>query len=391
MSQTVSASIDEMEASRYRAEFPIFGNTTYLNSCSLGPPSTRVFEALEQYREDWSRYAAPAWWLKWLSRLNDAKERFARLIGAGTHEVTISHSISSALSSVASTADYTKRNAVVCAELDFPTIPYQWLAKGRDGVEVRFARSPDRVRFPVESFEGLIDSHVSFVAVSHVLYNTGAIMPVRQLADMAHEAGAWIVADGYHAAGVLPVDVKDLGVDFYLGGTLKWLLGGPGLSFIYVREELIPQLQPTITGWFSSADQFAFDPLDLVWPETADRLELGTPAVATAYSGVAGMDMVLEADPERIYRRLRFLTDRVVTHARAAGYGIRSPLESDDRGGIVMLEVKRPQDTVAQLAQRGFTVDYRPGLMRVSPHFYNTLDDVDGFMDALEEVQQEMS
>jgi selenocysteine lyase/cysteine desulfurase len=387
MNRTVSAPIDEQEAARYRAEFPIFEHTTYLNSCSLGPPSTRVFDALTQYREDWSSYGAPAWWLTWLSKLDEARKRFALLIGASPHEVTISHSISSALSSVASTADYSARNAVVCAELDFPTIPYQWLAKKRDGVEVRFARSADRVTFSPDSFDGLTDSRTSFIAVSHVLYNTGAIMPVRRLADMAHAAGARIVVDGYHSVGVLPVNVKELEVDFYVGGTLKWLLGGPGLTFIYVREELIPDLQPTITGWFSSADQFAFNPLDLVWPDTADRLELGTPAVATAYAGVAGMDMILEAQPERIYRRLRDLTERVVARARQSGYGIRSPLASDARGGIVMLEVAQPQETVAQLMERGFTVDYRPGLVRVSPHFYNTRDDVDRFMDALDDVQ----
>lgn len=391
MSDTVSVRIDEDEAARYRAQFPIFKHTTYLNSCSLGPPSTRVYRALEQYRDDWSEYGAPVWWLKWLSKLEDAKERFAKLIGAGVHEVTVSHSISSALSSIASTTDYRERNAVVCAELDFPTIPYQWLAKERDGVDVRFARSRDRVTFPLNAFEPLIDSRVSFVAVSHVLYNTGAVMPIRSLADLAHAAGARVIVDGYHAVGVLPVNVKELDVDFYVGGTLKWLLGGPGLTFIYVREELIRELRPAISGWFSSADQFAFDPLRLVWPDTADRLELGTPAVGTAYAGVEGMDMILDAGPERIYDRLQALTDRVVSRAEQAGYEIRSPLQSADRGGIVMLGVKQPQDTVTKLASRGFTVDYRPGLVRVSPHFYNTLDDVDRLMDALVDVQNGMS
>jgi selenocysteine lyase/cysteine desulfurase len=186
---------------------------------------------------------------------------------------------------------------------------------------------------------------------------------------------------------VHPVDVKELDVDFYIGGTLKWLLGGPGLTFIYAREDLIPQLEPTITGWFASANQFAFDSLHLDWPDTADRLELGTPSVATAYAGVAGMDMVLEADPQRIYSRLQRLTDRIVQRAREAGYGINSPENADERGGIVMLRVAQPQETVNELAERGFTVDYRPGLVRVSPHFYNTMDDIDRFMDALDEVQ----
>jgi selenocysteine lyase/cysteine desulfurase len=272
---------------------------------------------------------------------------------------------------------------VVCADLDFPTIPYQWLARAREGVRVRYARSPDRVRVPLEAYEAVVDREVALLATSHVFYTSGYIQPIRQLADLAHAYGSRIVVDGYHSVGVLPVDVKALDVDFYLGGTLKWLLGGPGLTFIYVREDLIPELQPTITGWFSSADQFAFDSLHLAWPETTDRLELGTPSVPTAYAGVAGMDMVVEADPRRIYARLQMLTDRLVRRAQADGYEVVSPMSAQERGGIVMLRVPRPQETVAELATRGFTVDHRPGLVRVSPHFYNTVEDVDRFMDAI--------
>lgn len=388
MTELAARAIGEQEAARYRAEFPIFQETTYLNSCSLGPLSNGAIAALERYRNDWSRYGAPAWWQEWLPVLHQAKQRFARLIGAREHEVTVSHSISSALASIASTFDYRTRSAVVCADLDFPTIAYQWLARARDGVQVRFARSPDRIRVPLEAYQAEVRDDVAAIATSHVFYATGAVQPIRELADLAHERGARIVVDGYHAVGVCPVDVKALDVDFYVGGTLKWLLGGPGLTFIYVREELIPQLQPTISGWFGAADQFAFDTLHLEWPDTADRLALGTPAVATAYAGVAGMDMVLEADPVRIYPRIQALTDRIIQRAEREGYGVRSPREAAERGGIVMLEVARPQETVEGLAAQHFTVDYRPGLLRVSPHFYNTEDDVERFLEALSAVQR---
>lgn len=390
MTEIAGKQITEQEADTYRAQFPIFERTTYLNSCSLGPPSRGVMAALEQYREDWSTYGAPAWWLRWLPQLDAARERFARLIGAQPHEVTISHSISSALSSVASTFDYSGRNRVVCADLDFPTIPYQWLAKARDGVELRYARSTDRISVPVQAYEREMNAQVAAIATSHVFYATGAIQPIRRLADLAHSHGARLIVDGYHSVGVFPVDVKALDVDFYLGGTLKWLLGGPGLTFIYVREELIPELQPTITGWFASADQFSFDPVHLEWPDSADRLELGTPAVSTAYAGVVGMDMILDARPERIGGRIRSLTERVVERARREGYGINSPENPQERAGIVMLRLKEPQETVARLAQRGFTVDYRPGLLRVSPHFYNTLDDVDRLMDEIARIQADL-
>jgi kynureninase len=387
MTNTVTAAIGEGEAAKYRAQFPIFEHTTYLNNCSLGPLSRTAIEALHRYRDDWSRYGAPAWWKEWLPALGAAKERFARLIGADPDEVAISHSVSSALSSIASTFDYRERATVVCSDLDFPTIPYQWLAKQREGVAVRFARSQDRIRVPFDAYDEAVRDDVALIATSHVLFTTGYIQPIRQLADLAHSRGSLLVVDGYHSVGAIPVNVKDLDVDFYVGGTLKWLLGGPGLTFIYARRELIPQLQPTISGWFSSADQFAFDSLHLDWPQTADRLELGTPAAGTAYTGIAGMDLVLDAGPERIYPRLQSLTQRVIDRAHER-YTVVSPLDPDERAGIVMLQVRKPEETVVKLAEAGFTVDYRPGLVRVSPHFFNTEDDIHRFMDALDQVQK---
>jgi selenocysteine lyase/cysteine desulfurase len=379
--------ITEEEASAFRGQFPIFEHTVYLNSCSLGPLSRGGMAALAQYREDWSRFGAPAWWKVWMPKLQEAKERFARLINAHPHEVTISHSISSALSSLASTVDHRDRPAVVCCDLDFPTIPYQWLAKERLGIEVRYARSSDRVTVPLDAYEQVMDERVALLATSHGFYATGAVQLIRAIADLAHDHGARILVDGYHTVGVVPVDVKALDVDFYMGGTLKWLCGGPGLTFIYVREELIPELQPTTSGWFASADQFAFDNQRHVFAPTADRLELGTPSVPTAYTGVAGMDLILEAEPERIWPRLQMLTDRVVSRARQSGCGIMSPEDARTRGGIVMLRLAQPQETVNELAERGYTVDYRPGLLRVSPHFFNTLEDVDTLMDEIDAIQ----
>lgn len=386
MTNTATDAITEGEAADYRTQFPIFEHTTYLNNCSLGPLSRTAIEALHRYRDDWSRYGAPAWWKEWLPVLDAAKERFARLIGADPDEVTISHSVSSALSSIASSVDYRERPVVVCSDLDFPTIPYQWLAKQRDGVTVRFARSQDRIRVPLDAYQSAVRDDVALIATSHVLFTTGYIQPVRELAGLAHSHGSLLIVDGYHSVGAIPVNVKELDVDFYVGGTLKWLLGGPGLTFIYVRKELIPQLQPAISGWFSSADQFAFDSRHLDWPPTADRLELGTPAVGTAYTGIAGMDCILDAGPERIYPRVQSLTQRVIDLARER-YIVMSPLQANERAGIVMLQVKGPKETVAELAEAGFTIDYRPGLIRVSPHFFNTEDDVDRFMDALAQVQ----
>jgi selenocysteine lyase/cysteine desulfurase len=387
MTQSVTEEITEAEARRYRAEFSIFEHTTYLNSCSLGPLSGRALSGLQQYAEDWARLGAPAWWQLWMPKLDEAKARFARLIGAQPHEVTISHSITSALSTIASCFSYADRPAVVCAQPDFPTIPYQWLARAKDGVQVRFVESDDGISVPLSAYDRAIDRSTQLVATSHVFYATGAIQPIRPIADLAHDRGALMVVDGYHAPGVIPVDVKALGADIYVGGVLKWLMGGPGLTFIYVREELIEQLRPSATGWFASADQFAFETTRFQPAPTADRFEMGTPSVPTAYAGVESMGMVLEVGPERIHERVQMLTDRVVAHAQRAGYGIASPLEAEARGGIVMLRLDRPNETVENLKTHGFTVDYRPGLLRVSPHFYNTLDDVDRLMAEIDAIQ----
>lgn len=388
MAETPARSITNQVAAQYRAEFPIFDHTTYLNSCSLGPLSRRSTTALQRYMDAWSANGAPVWWKEWLPQLEIAKARFAQLIGAEAHEVTVSHSISSALSSVASAFDYSSRHRVVCADLDFPTIPYQWLAKERDGVKVEFARSPDRISVPIREYERLVDGHTSLVATSHVFYTTGAIQPIRQLADLAHARGAKLIVDGYHSVGVFPVDVKALDVDVYVGGVLKWLLGGPGLTFIYVRAGLLEELRPRVTGWFAAADQFAFDAHRLQLSTKADRFQLGTPAMPTVYTGIAGMDMVLEVGPDMIAERLRTLTNLVIDLARQAGFTVLSPDDPIERGGIVMLEVSSPQQTVSELAARRITVDYRPGLVRISPHFYNTVEDIEQLMEALADIQR---
>lgn len=387
MTETVAHSISEGEAARYRSEFPIFDHTTYLNSCSLGPLSRRSDEALQQYAAAWSSFGAPAWWTTWMPKIEEAKERFARLIGAELHEVTIAHSISSALSSVASAFDYRARRRVVCADLDFPTIPYQWMAKEREGVEVALAHSVDGIRIPLREYEQLVDRNTALVATSHVFYTTGTIQPIRALADLAHTHGAKLIVDGYHSVGVFPVDVKALDVDIFVGGVLKWLLGGPGLTFIYVRDGLLEKLTPAVTGWFAAADQFAFDAQHLALASDADRFQLGTPAMPTVYTGIAGMDMILEVDPERIAHRLRLLTTRIMDQALRDGFNVLSPGDPEERGGIVMLESANPRQTVKDLAARHFTVDYRPGRVRISPHFYNMTEDVDRLMAALAQLR----
>jgi selenocysteine lyase/cysteine desulfurase len=381
----LSTRIDETEALSYRVQFPIFDNKIYLNSCSLGPLSRLSRQGLEEYANDWEQWGAPAWWERWMPKIEAIKELFARTVNAPTDSVTIHHSMSSALTSVGSAFDYSRRSKVVIAELDFPTIAYQWLAK--PGIEVVFARSYDGITVPLEEYERLVDEHTALIATSHVFYATGAVQDVRSLASLAHSKGASIVVDGYHSLGVMPVDAGGLGVDFYLGGTLKWLCGGPGLTFIHVSSAAMER-QPSAVGWFSAREQFAFDTLRYQPSESADRFQLGTPSVATVYSGIPGVSMILEAGPERIYARLQSLTRRIIQLADAAGIEVASPRVDDERGGVVMLPVADPVLAVEALAAERIIVDQRPGKVRISPHFYNTEADIDAAMVVLIEASK---
>lgn len=374
-------SIDESEAARYRQRFPIFDRKVYLNSCSLGPLSRDSRAGLEQYADDWSEFGAPAWWHRWIPRIDEIRGLFARVINAETSRVTIHHSVSSALSSIASAVDYSRRNKVVVSEIDFPTIAYQWLVKPE--VEVVFARSADGVTIPLSEYERLIDDRTAAVATSHVFYATGALQDIRAITEIAHRKGALSIVDGYHSVGVLPVDVQAADVDFFVGGTLKWLCGGPGLTFIYAAPAAL-DLAPGVTGWFAARDQFAFETMRFEPADSAARFQLGTPAVATVYTGIPALAFLMDVGVDRIYDRIQALTTVVVERAQEIGWEVASPIEASQRGGIVMLRLPDPPAAVAALEAENIIVDARPGKLRISPHFFNTRNDVDRCMDALE-------
>lgn len=378
-------SIDEAEG--YRAQFPIFEHKIYLNSCSLGPLSRSSRRALEEYAEAWTEFGAPAWWERWIPKIDQIKGVFATVIGCtDTSSLTIHHSVSSALSSVASAIDYSRRNRVVVSEIDFPTIAYQWLVK--PNVEVVFARSHDGITVPLEEYERLIDDRTAAVATSHVFYATGAVQDIGSIARLAHQHGAMAIVDGYHSVGLMPVDVEAAEIDFYVGGTLKWVCGGPGLTFIYASPTVLPHTTPTVTGWFASDSQFAFETTRFTAAASADRFQMGTPSVATVYTGIPALSMLLEAGLHRIYARVQALTHRTMEQAERFGFETASPRDDEARGGVVMLRLPEPERAVQALAEEGVVVDARPGKLRISPHFFNTEADLDRTLSILDAVYQ---
>ena len=378
--------LEHPELVAYRSQFPILQRKTYLNSCSLGALSTRSMQNIEQFMEMWNEWGAHAWYEIWLGEIAKVREKFASIIGAQVHEVAIAPSVSVALSSIATALDYSQRNNVVLADRDFPTLAYQWLVKQRLGVECRFVESPDGIYTPPDLFEARVDDKSALVATSRVFYTSGYIQDVRAVADIAHKHGAYLLVDDYQGTGQIPLDVVAMDIDFLVTGTLKWLMGGPGLALVYIREGLIPQMQPTITGWFGHKEQFKFNTRQFEFRETAARVELGTPAVPTIYSANGGLDIIKEISVETICERTRYLTNDLIARAREKGWKVRAPNEPERRSSIVMLEFERPEEIVKALVARNIVTDSRPGLLRVSPYFYNTIEENAIIIDAITEI-----
>lgn len=370
----------------YREEFPILSRKVYLNSCSLGPLSQRSMAAMTRFQDLWNEHGAQAWYTLWMGELAALREKFARLIGAQPHEVAIAPNVSVAVGEIASGLDLGERNRVVLADMDFPTLAYSWLAKERTGLQVSFVESKDHVTLPAERFIEQMDQRTGLVATSRVFYLSGYIQDVGALAQAAHKQGALLLVDDYQGTGQIPLDVKALDIDFLVTGTLKWLMGGPGVAFIYAREELLPRLRPTLTGWWASRDQFQFKTTEFAYRDDAARLEAGTPPVAAIYSASAALDIVHEVGVERIRERTRYLADDLARRASERGWALRSPLDGAQRSSIVMLALDRPEELVKGLSERGIIVDSRPGLLRISPHFYNTIEENDTILTALDEL-----
>ena len=366
-----------------RADFPTLARTTYLNTCSLGALSRQSREAVLRFLDLWEEHGASAWYRIWLGEVQATREKFARLIGAGVDEVAILPNVSSALAVLASCGP--QEGNVVSAQMDFPTIPYQWMAKPR--FEVRLAKSPDGIRTPTSEYERLVDTDTRWLATSHVFYSSGAVNDVRKLRDVAHAKGARMLVDAYQATGQLPTDVKALGCDAYVTGGLKWLLGGPGVAYMYVRRELHQELSPTVTGWFAHADQFQFDSASYRAHKDARRFEMGTPATAAVYAGGAGLDYVLKMGPERIRQRMHELTRELFERCHDAGFELATPEKQDERAGIVMVRHPEPNKVVAALREKhNIVVDYRPGRVRVSAYFYTTSAEIEAFVEAMKQV-----
>ena len=360
---------------RYREEFPIFRDKIYLNTCSLGALGERTRRKLAEFVDLWQSRGASAWYDVWWAALGDLRRRYGSLIGAAPEEIALAPSISVALSAVAEAVDYTRRPRVVVTSLDFPTVAYQWLAKRQRGVEVVVVESPDRVTVPVEAIARAVDHRTALVATSHVYFTSGAIQDIRAVAHVAHARGALCLVDAYQSVGQVPCDVRAADVDFLTAGGLKWLLGGPGIVFLYVRAELARRLEPGIAGWFGHKRQFAFEPRALERHDDARRFELGTPSLAAIYTQLGGLEYIEEIGVPAIRAVTTALTEDLVARARDLGLRPKVAPRAEDRSAIVLLPAADPAAAVRWLDAAGIIADARPGHVRLSPFFYNLQED----------------
>src|SRR5436305_3663245 len=322
---------------RYRSEFAIFRDRIYPNTCSLGALGERTRRRVAEFLDVWDARGAAAWYDVWWAALAELRARYAGVIGATAEEIALAPSISVALSAVAEALDYTRRPKVVVTSLDFPTVAYQWLAKRARGVELVVVESPDHVSVPVEAIARAVDERTALVATSHVYFTSGAIQDIRAVAHAAHVRGALCLIDAYQSVGQVPCDAPAAGVDFLTAGGLKWLRGGPGIVFLYVRAELARTLAPAIAGWFGHRNQFAFEPRSLEWHEDARRFELGTPSLAAIYAQLGGLGYIEEIGVPAIRDVTAALTEDLIARARAIGLRPKVAARGEGRSASVML------------------------------------------------------
>jgi kynureninase len=359
----------------YRGEFPIFRDSVYLNTCSLGALGERSRRKVAEFLDIWQRRGASAWYDVWWEALTDLRTRYGRIVNAAAGDIALAPSISVALSAVAESIDYSRRPKVVITSLDFPTVAYQWLAKAKHGVELVVVESPDKINVPVEAIARAVDERTALVVTSHVYFTSGAIQDIKRVADVAHAHGALCLIDAYQSVGQVPVDVQATGVDALVAGGLKWLLGGPGIVFLYVREAVARRLEPKISGWFGQRDQFAFDPRALTFHEGARRFELGTPALAAIYAQLGGLEYIEEIGVPAIRDVTAALTEDLIATLRGAGFKPRIATDPRERSAIVMVPMPDPAASIRHLAAGGIIADTRPGHVRFSPFFYNVQED----------------
>lgn len=361
-----------------RSRFKIFQSRIYLNTCSQGALSDAVESGFNEFLASWHEQGSP--WETWVERYEAARTAFAKFIHASPDEVAIVTSVSAGINGIASALNFRERNKIVMGEFEFPTMGQVWLGQRARGADVQFAKAEGN-SIPAAAYEKLIDRSALIVPLTHICFKNGFRSDVSTITQIAHSAGALVMLDDYQDCGTRPVDVKAMNLDFYLTGTLKYLLGPPGLAFLYVRKELIPSLAPTVTGWFGQANPFAYNPQHFELSPTARRFESGSPSVPNVYGALPGFQLLEEIGMEHVAGHIEKLAQELLNQARQLGIFTKTPAGSV--GPLVVLQCRDSALLLQELAQTGIVASNRFDGLRISFHVYNTLDDVKAVADVL--------
>lgn len=371
------ASVDPLSA--WRAEFPILGTCTYLVSHSLGAMPARTERYLSQFAREWGTRGVRAWHEGWWEIGRVTGDILAPTIGAPPGTISMHQNATVAQSIVLSCFSFDgPRRRVVVQDLDFPSNHYLFHGFRRYGAEIVTVPSDDGVRGRIDRVVDAIDEQTALVNLSLVLFRSAHLQDVRPVIEKAHRVGAAVVLDLYQAAGAVPVDVTALGIDFAVGGSVKWLCGGPGAGYLYVRPDLQSRLAPAVVGWAGHARPFQFEPGAIDYAEGLERFQSGTPNVPSLYSARAGYEIVREIGVPAIREKSLRLTRRLMDAAQSRGWRLNTPLGDHERGASVVLDLPDGAALTQALIAREVIVDYRPGAgIRMAPHFYNTEAEID--------------
>ena len=379
------------ELLRYRPEFPILERTTYMISNSLGAMPRGVYDALKGYADTWATRGVRAWEETWWMLAAEVGDEIGALMNAPKGSVSTHQNVTTCQAIVASCLDFSgKRNKVVYTDLNFPSVMYFWEAQRASGARVHMVKTDDGIHVPTERLLDAIDENTLVVPISHVIFRSSYINDAKAIIEKAHKVGAYVVLDTFQSLGTVPVDIQSLNADFATGGVLKWLCGGPGVGYLYVRPDLAPKLNPRLTGWHAHDQPFAFEPGPIRYTDSQYRFMNGTLHIPSLEAARPGVKIINEVGVDRIRAKSKRQTAKLIELADQHGWRVNSPRDPEKRGGTISIDMPDAPEVCRDLLKRDILVDYRPKAgVRFSPHFYNTDEEIEVAINAVEEILKE--
>lgn len=376
---------------RYRVEFPILERTNYLISNSLGAMPRGVYDALRGYADTWATRGVRAWEERWWMLAAQVGDELGTLMNAPANSVSTHQNVTTCQAVVASCLDFSgPRNKVVYTDMNFPSIMYFWEAQQASGARVHMVKTDDGVTIPTERLLEAIDEHTRVVPISHVIFRSSFIQDAQAIVEKAHKVGAYVVLDTFQSLGSVPVDVQALNVDFACGGVLKWLCGGPGVAYLYVRPDLGKKLEPRFTGWTAHQEPFNFEAGPIRYTDPPYRFMNGTLHIPALEAARPGIRIIGEVGVERIREKSKRQTARLIELADQRGWRVNTPRDPEQRGGTISIDMPDSQQVCSELLKRDILVDWRPKAgVRFSPHFYTKDEELDAAITAVEEILRE--